>query len=211
MTGLGYVIFDKNWKRIELRSFNSWAGFRDIQADKAIRFEGEDKKENKIQISILISENDMERLIDELKEIVNGKETHKIFIPATGFEQGKDVGMVFKFSGLAIKGVPNFYAVDVIKDYGETVRIKFDFGKEQILWFIPKGDLRELRELLTNCDKTSEMIKKRIEELEESNRRDSITLNRKTISSLKREYLSERMICREASIQELKRLLEVVK
>jgi hypothetical protein len=52
-----------------------------------------------------------------------------------------------------------------------------------------------------------EEIKKRIEELEESNRRDSITLNRKTISSLKREYLKERMICREASIQELKKLL----
>jgi hypothetical protein len=150
-------------------------------------------------------EDDWNKMIDEYEEMID---IFCYFIPATDFEQGKDVGMVFKFSGLAIKGVPNFYAVDVIKDYGETIRIKFDLGKEQILWFIPKRDLRELRELLTNCDK---IIKKRIEELEESNRRDSITLNRKTISSLKREYLSERMICREASIQELKKLLEVVK
>jgi hypothetical protein len=146
MSGLGYVIFDKNWKRIELKSFNSWAGFRDIQADKTIRFEGEDEKENKIQISILISKNDMERLIDELKEIVNEKETHKIFIPTTDFEQGKDVGMVFKFSGLAIKGVPNFSAIDNPKDYGETIRIKFDIGNEQILWFIPKIEIVSLKE-----------------------------------------------------------------
>jgi hypothetical protein len=57
-------------------------------------------------------------------------------------------------------------------------------------------------------EEMKEIIKKRIEELEESNRRDSITLNRKTISTFKKEYLKERMICREASIQELKKLLE---
>jgi hypothetical protein len=72
----------------------------------------------------------------------------EIFIPATDFEQGKDVGMVFKFSGLAIKGTPNFFATDVIKDFGETIRIKFDLGEEQVLWFIPKRDIRDLKEIV---------------------------------------------------------------
>jgi hypothetical protein len=76
------------------------------------------------------------------------EEKSKIFIRATDFEQGKDVGMVFKFSDLAIKGVPNFYATDVIKDYGEIIRIKFDLGREQILWFIPKRDIRDLKEIV---------------------------------------------------------------
>jgi hypothetical protein len=76
------------------------------------------------------------------------EEKPKIFIPITDFEQGKDVGMIFKFSGLAIKGAPNFFATDVIKDFGETIRIKFDLGEEQVLWFIPKRDIRDLKEII---------------------------------------------------------------
>ena len=86
--------------------------------------------------------------VKKVKEIVNKKEMYKIFIPTTDFEQGKDVGMVFKFSGLAIKGTPNFFATDVVKDYGEMVRIKFDLGEEQVLWFIPKRDIRDLKEIV---------------------------------------------------------------
>jgi hypothetical protein len=86
---------------------------------------------------------------EDEKEIVSEKKVHKIFIPVgDDFELGKDMGMVFKFSGLAIKGAPNFYATDVIKDYGEMVRIKFDLGEEQVLWFIHKRELRELKEII---------------------------------------------------------------
>jgi hypothetical protein len=68
------------------------------------------------------------------------KEEKKIFIPYAEFDEEKEAGMLFKFSGLVLKGVPILEPNDV-RDRGENVRIKIDIGNEQVLWFIPKRDI----------------------------------------------------------------------